>query len=765
MVSDRRSDRRKERFPVCFIGTYPPRQCGIATFTADLCQALLQVDADVQASVITLTHTPMVSNHPPEVVFEIRQHQLTDYRQAAEYINLSGVHLVCVQHEYGIFGGPAGRYIIELLDRLRKPVVTTLHTVLREPEPPYRETLVHLAALSDHLVVMNSKAIPILQQVYGISPEKVSLIHHGVPDVPFIDSNFYKDKFGVEGRFVILTFGLLSPNKGIELMLEALPEVVRAHPEVVYIVLGATHPEVKRQHGEEYRLWLRRRVRERGLEDYVLFHDRYVEFDQLCEFIGACDIYVTPYQSREQIVSGTLAYAVGMGKAVVSTPYLYAQEVLADGRGRLVPYGDPKKLAETLVELIENRTVRHQMRKRAYQFGRQMIWPEVAKRYRQLFDEVVACFRPKSLTVTMKALAGVEYELPDIKLDHLIRLTDDTGLIQHATYGIPNRLLGYSTDDAGRALVVTLRHYQQYGDDRAIDLAVRYLSFLQYAQRPDGYFHNFLDYTRHFLDDRGSDDTQGRALWGLGAAVAFAPREGMRALARDLFERSMDVLALHHPRALAYAICGLAYFLQRYDGAAGARRKLGELAAQILSWYDRYARDEWQWFCDELTYANAKIPQALFRAYRLTGDERLKEVALRSLEFLLAETYREGHFDFIGNRGWYRRGGERPLFSQQPIEAGYTAEACMAAYEVTGDPRYLDLARAAAEWLLGRNRLGACLYDFTTGACADGLEMHGPSLNQGAESAIGCMLALLEVSEQHPQGVELNQATPATLPA
>ncbi|HXF06649.1 MAG TPA: glycosyltransferase [Blastocatellia bacterium] len=763
MRSNRQGDRRKERFHVCLIGTYPPRQCGIATFTADLCQALMQVDADVQASVIAITNPPLMSEHPSEVVFEIRQHQLTDYRQAAEYINLSGAEVVCLQHEYGIFGGPAGRYILELLDCLRKPVVTTLHTVLREPEPLYREVLIHLAALSDHLVVMNSKAIPILQHVYDISPEKVSLIHHGVPDVPFIDSNFYKDKFGVEGRFVILTFGLLSRNKGIELMLEALPEVVRAHPEVVYIVLGATHPEVKRQQGEEYRLWLRRRVRELGLEDYVLFHDRYVEFDQLCEFIGACDIYVTPYQSREQIVSGTLAYAVGMGKAVVSTPYLYAQELLADGRGRLVPYGDPRTLAQTLIELIENRAARHQMRKRAYQFGRDMIWTEVAKRYRQLFDQVVASYQPKSLTVTMKALSGVEYELPEIKLDHLIRLTDDTGLIQHATYGIPNRLLGYSTDDQGRALVVTLRHYQQFGDERAIDLATRYLSFLQYAQRPDGQFHNFLDYTRHFLDDRGSEDTQGRALWGLGAAVALAPREGMRALARDLFERSIEGLTLHHPRALAYAVCGLGYYLQHYDGAAATRRKLNELAAQILAWYDRYADDTWQWFCDELTYANAKIPHALLVAYRVTGDQRLKQVALRTLDFLLAETYQDDHFDFIGNQGWYRRGGERPLFSQQPIEAGYTAEACMAAYDITGDERYLELARAAAEWLLGRNRLGARLYDLTTGACADGLEMHGPSLNQGAESAIGCMLALLEVSEQRTEQVELKQATSATV--
>ncbi len=753
----------KRRLKVCFIGTYPPRECGIATFTYDLCHAILEHHPGVQASVIAMTDTPEGYDYPPEVVFEIRHNRLSDYRLAAEYTNLSGADVLCLQHEFGIFGGQQGRYVLDFLESLRKPIVTTLHTVLFNPPPGYREVLRQIARASDHLVVMNSKAIPILRDVYGVSEEKVSLIHHGVPNVPFVDPNYYKDKFGVEGRLVLLTFGLLNRNKGIEMVLEALPEIVARHPEVVYIVLGATHPVVKRKEGEEYRLFLQRRVQQLGLEEHVLFFNRYVELSELCEFIGACDIYITPYQSKEQVVSGTLAYAIGMGKAVISTPYYYAEELLAENRGRLVEFGDVRGLQQALLELIENEPLRHQMRKRAYEFGRQMIWPEVGKQYLALFEQISAYAPAKAITLSLRKAFSAGYELPEIKLDHLIRLTDDTGLIQHATYGIPDRRYGYSTDDVGRALVVTLLHHHQFGDEAALPLAVRYLSFLHYAQLPDGRFHNFMDYTRRFTDDVGSEDTLGRALWGLGAAIAYSPNEGMRALAREMFERAFPQLALKHPRAIAYAICGLYNFLLRYDGAAQVRRRLTELATQLLELYVQNRAEDWLWFQDALTYGNAKIPQALLLAYRATGEEEFKRVGLESLDFLIAQTYHNDYFDFIGNQGWYRRGGERAIFSQQPIEAGYTAEACLTAFKLTQEQRYLELARAAAEWLLGRNRLGARLYDLSTGACADGLEPQGPSMNQGAESAICCMLAFLTVAQQEAQRSEGLRMAPIAL--
>lgn len=742
----------EQRLKICLIGTYPPRECGIGTFTFDLRQSLCESQEGGQANVIAITNPENKHRYPDEVAFEIRQNQLADYRLAAEYINSSSADVVSLQHEFGIFGGPDGRYITELLKNLRAPLVTTLHTVLSKPQQGLRDTLIRIADASEHLVVLNSRAIPILRDVCGVSENKISLIHHGVPDVSFIDPNYYKDKFGVEGRLTVLTSGLLNRNKGIELMLEALPDLARAHPEVVYIVLGATHPEVKRRQGEEYRHFLQRRVRELGLEEHVIFHDRYVSFEELCEFIGACDIYVTPYHSKEQMVSGTLAYAVGMGKAVVSTPYLYAEELLSEGRGRLVNFGDIKGLTKTILELIEGDAERHQMRKRAYEYGRAMTWREVARRYLDVFDHVAV--ESGSSAVVRQPPFSAAASLPEIKLDHLIRLTDDTGIIQHAIYGIPDRRSGYSTDDVARALVVVLLYYHQFSDESVLPLVTKYLSFLQLAQLPDGRFHNFMNYERRFTDEVGSEDTQGRALWGLGTAVVHGHTEGSRALARQMFEKALPKLKLNHPRALAYAICGLHAFLQHYDGAARVRRKLEAFATRLANLYERSGAEKWKWFGDDLTYANAKLPQAMLLAAEVTGEGRFKNIGLESLEFLLSQTFQDGQFDFPGNRGWQRRRSTRAVFGQQPIEAGYTAEALMTAAEVAEDSHYLELATAAVEWLLGRNRLGAPLYDLATGGCADGLDPRGPSLNQGAESVICCLLGLLSVSRQSEKGLE-----------
>ncbi|MCS6942351.1 MAG: glycosyltransferase [Geminocystis sp.] len=749
----------KKENKIALIGTYPPRACGIATFTADLRQALRKNNQ--KSMVIAITNEADSLDYPEEVVFEIKQNRIDDYRLAAEYINFSGVDLVCVQHEFGIFGGNYGRYVTELLLNLQKPVVTTLHTVLQEPTPALRETLLRIADASEYLVVLSKKAIAILKEVYGIPEGKIAMIHHGVPDTAFIDPNFYKDKFKVEGRFVILTFGLISRNKGIEFMLEALPPVVKAHPEVVYIILGATHPEVKRREGEEYRVWLKRRVRELNLENNVLFFDRYVDFEQLCEFIGAADIYVTPYRSKEQIVSGTLAYAIGMGKAIVSTPYFYAEEMLADGRGRLVNFQDVEALSNTLLELIEDEAGRHRMRKLAYQFGRQMVWQNVGKSYALLFDKIISGQKKTIALLQTRGKTVFVGEMAEARLEHIIHLTDDTGIFQHAIYSVPDRRHGYCTDDVARALVAVLNYYQQYKEPRALDLARCYLSFIHYAQMPDGRFHNFMNYSRQFIDQCGSEDTIGRALWGLGVTVSTSPDDKMQMLAKNIFERTIETLSLQYPRAMAYAICGLSSFLERYEGAVAVRRLLTEMAEQLASLYHSSCSEDWLWFGDELTYANAKLPQAMLLAYQVTGEQSYKKIGLQSLDFLLEQTYRNGYFDFIGNQGWYIRGQQRAIFGQQPIEAGYTIETCCLAYEITGNPFYLDMARAAVEWFLGRNRLGVRLYDFTTGACCDGIDPQGVNMNQGAESTICCLLGLLAASRQRERQTD-STPTPTT---
>lgn len=732
---------------IFFVGNYLPRNCGIATFTYDLSHALEENLGKGSFRVVAINNIPEGYNYPEQVSFTISQNRIHDYRLAADYVNFSGVDIVSLQHEFGIFGGSAGSYINHFLSNLKKPVVTTLHTVLKEPEPHYRKALLEVAELSNGLVVMSRQAEHLLKEVYRVPSSKIFFIHHGIPDVPFVDPNFYKDQFNVEGRFVILTFGLLNPNKGIEMVLEALPRVIQKYPKIAYLILGATHPEVKRVRGEEYRLSLQRRVAKLHLEDHVFFYNRFVGLEELCEFIGACDLYITPYRSKEQITSGTLAYALGMGKAVISTPYWYAQEMLAEDRGRLVEFGDIEGLAQTIMEMIEDEPKRHQMRKKAYEFGRKMIWKEVAREYLKVFNTVLTNLHKVPTLKIIEQTFPQQDALPEITLDHLCRLTDDTSIFQHATYGIPDRRHGYSTDDAGRALVVALEFYNQYQEPRALKLAEHYLSFLAYAQKENGGFHEFMNYDRTFREDTGSEDTVGRALWGLGCAVARGPHEQFRALAREVFERSVQNLEIKHPRAIAYAIMGFWYFLQRYEGAITIRRLLHTYADHLVSEYEKHCEKDWRWFHGALTYGNAKIPHALLVAHQLTGFKKYREIGLESLDFLTQEIFNGDYFDLVGNSHWYERGREKAVFSQQPIDAGYLTEAYTFAYQTSREPRYLELARAAFEWFLGRNRLGVSLYDFSRGSCFDGLDPQGVNQNQGAESIICFLLANLALSQ------------------
>jgi len=543
--------------------------------------------------------------------------------------------------------------------------------VLHQPSPERRRLLVDVARFSQAVVVMSRRAEEMLADIYGIPKEKIYFIPHGVPDVPFMDPNYYKDKFNVEGRLVLLTFGLLNPNKGIENVLEVLPDVVSRHPQITYIILGATHPEIKRVSGEEYRIKLQRMVLKKGLEQHVIFYDRFIDQNEVCEFIEACDIYITPYLSREQIVSGTLAYAVGMGKGVISTPYWYAEEILADGRGLLVEFGNLQQLKEAILELIENEPLRYQLRKRAYEFGRQMIWKEVGRQYIRLFEEVLKNYYTMAETEKRRPEYITKLTLPEMRLDYLERMTDDTGLLQRAIYNIPDRLHGYSTDDMARALVVVLMYYQQVNEPAALRLANIYLSFLHHAQLPNGQFYNFMDYTRKFVDGQEGEDTLGRVLWGLGYGVWAGPDESFRALCRRLVEQAIPNLdEIKTPRPMAYTICGLYAFLKRYGGATIIRRALQSLADSLVQMYRQHRQPDWHWFEEAITYGSARIPQALLLAGNLLEDRTYTQVGLESLDFLTRVLYNQEYFDLVGNQGWYVRGGEKAAFCQQPIDAG-----------------------------------------------------------------------------------------------
>ena len=748
---------------IFLVSTYPPRACGLATFSQDLSGALQNASDDVEIG--TVVGNGPLTRQRPEVAYAIRQHEAADYPAAADFINATTSEVVCVQHEFGIFGGPEGRHLFGLLDGLEKPVVTTLHTVLMDPPDHYHDALLEVARRSHRLVVMSETARRILTTRYHLPAPLIRVIPHGIPDVPFARPENHKADIDAAGRTVLLTFGLLGRSKGIELMLEALPDVAQTHPDVLYIVLGATHPEVKRHEGERYREELQAQARHLGVEEHIHFVDEYAEHDMLQRYFRACDLYVTPYPGKEQITSGTLAYAVGMGKAVVSTPYFHAEDLLAERRGRLTPFDDATALAQNLSELIADTDEREAMQRRAYAYGRQMTWASVGARYREVFREVV---EEQHQAGRQTHVAASQTKLPAPSLRYLDVLTDPTGIFQHTAHGVPDRHHGYCTDDVGRALVVALNYHQHYSrrpqpPATALRLARTYLSFLHHAQRPDGVFHNFMSFDRQFLDERGSDDTAGRAIWGLGAALAWHPDPTNRRLARQLLQRALAT-EMHHPRGLAYALCGLRLALDRYPGLVGVRQRLENYADALVEGYRRTRSATWSWFHDSLTYGNAKLPEALLHAFAVTGNATYRDVALETLDFLISYTYHDGFFDFVGNQGWHRRDGEGARFGQQSIEAGYMAEACMAAHAETGEARYRELAEAAVAWYLGRNALGLSLYNTRTSACADGIEAYGVSLNQGAESAIVCQLGLLALASAQEVEQEGDGAAPKEEP-
>jgi glycosyltransferase involved in cell wall biosynthesis len=735
---------------IAFIGNYLPRQCGIATFTTDLCEAIATEYSETTCIAMPVNDIEAGYAYPARVRFELREKDIDSYRRAADFLNINNVDLACLQFEYGIFGGRAGSHILALLRELRMPIVTTLHTILRDPDPDQRRVLKAVAALSDRLVVMSARGVEFLQEVYQVLPEKIDFIPHGIPDVPFVDPSFHKDLFGVEGKIVLLSFGLLSANKGIETVIAALPAIVARYPHVVYIILGATHPHVIQHEGETYRLSLQWLAQEKGVEGHVIFYNRFVSLEELVQFISAADIYITPYLNPAQIVSGTLAYTLGAGKAVISTPYWYAEEMLAEERGVLVPFRDPVALAGQVLNLLENEAKRHAMRKRAYLFGRAMIWPQVARRYMESFER--ARVERRHVTppgFTAKSLDKYPGDLPPLKLDHLYHMTDETGMLQHAIFTVPNYREGYATDDNARALMVSAL-LEVLGSAEALALASRYLAFLWYAFNSEtGRFRNFMDYQRHWLEDGSPDDSHGRALWALGTVLGRSNTPALQSTAGRVFEQALPaILNTTSPRAWAFALIGIQEYLWRFEGDRRAGQVREELAGRLLALYQRHRTDEWRWYEIGLTYCNAALPQAMLVCGQWIPDNAMTEAGLESLNWLTDLQHTdadEGHFVPIGSNGFYQQGGERAQFDQQPVEAQAMVSACLEAYRITGDTRWRREARRAFEWFLGRNDLNLPLYDPSTGGCRDGLHPDRPNENQGAESTLAFLHALLEL--------------------
>ncbi len=736
---------------IAFLGDYVPRRCGIATFTADICEAVASEFPDSQCIVGSVNDRPEGYDYPQRVRFEIDEQELDSYRRAADFLSINNVEVVSVQHEFGIYGGPAGSHLLAFLREVHKPVVTTLHTVLSEPNADQRMVMEQLDLLSNRFIVMAERGRDMLVQIYGVAPEKIDLIPHGVIDMPFIDSNFYKDLFGVEGKTVLLTFGLLSPNKGLEYVIDALPAILERHPNVVYLVLGATHPHLLAHEGEAYREKLERLAKERGVADSVIFHNRFATLEELKEFIGAADIYITPYLNEAQITSGTLAYTFGAGKAIVSTPYWHAQELLAGERGVLVPFRNSQAIADGVNHFLSNPTLMTAMRKRAWKAGREMIWPVVARRYMESFERARASLNALSIdAMAVRKIENANYTVPPLKLDHLCKMSDHTGIFQHAIYNVPNYHEGYCTDDNARAFIFTVLLQDITDPLPEIDrLASSYLAFLWYAFDANTCrFRNFMNHHREWIERAGSEDSHARALWAAGTALGRSRDVGHRNLCALLFQRGLPPVArFSSPRAWAFALIAIHEYLRAFSGDRAVGQMRDVLANQLLGLFRANSSPGWQWFERTVTYDNAKLSHALILSGHWTSNGEMLEAGLSSLRWLLeAQTTDGRHFAPIGCHGFWSQGNEPARFDQQPLEAHAMISACLEALAITRDDYWRKGARRCFEWFLGRNDLGQSLYDPVTGGCRDALLQDHLNQNQGAESSLAFYLSHAEMT-------------------
>jgi len=735
---------------IAFIGNHLPRRCGIATFTNDLHRAVAMARSDLETGVVAMTDPGGVYNYPQAVRLAIQDENIGEYVAGAAFLNNAGFDVVSLQHEYGIFGGQAGGNITELLSRLEMPVVTTLHTVLAKPTTAQHDVMQRIIDISAKVVVMSEKGRQLLRSAHDVPASKIETIPHGIPDLPFRETHSAKAKLGFTGQTVILTFGLLSPNKGIETMLDAMPGIIKLCPDVVYVVLGATHPNLVRQQGEAYRHGLMTRVRDLGIQDHVVFFNQFVEQSTLLDFISMCDVYVTPYLNEAQMTSGTLAYSFGLGKAVVSTPYWHAKELLGDGRGILVPFGDAKAISSEIAALLTNDVRRHAMRKRAYASSRSMTWRETAERYLTVFESVREQTIEKILPAAARSVSGGN-AIPGLRLAHFLSLCDGTGILQHAVHSVPDRAHGYCVDDNARALLLSSALANSGGVQLLPEIGTTtFAAFIQHAWNPDTHrFRNFMGYNRQWLEESGSEDSHGRTLWALGECARSDAVPSRRKWAAALFKAALPVLErFSSPRAWVFALLGLDAYctVETPDTNAGGMRKL--LADRLMALFLANQHKDWVWFEDVLAYDNARFSQALIQAGLATGTPAYVETGLRSLRWLMSvQTTSSGCFRPVGSASFGKIRQLPNAFDQQPVEAWATISACIAAYGVSNGEEWSLEARRAFDWFLGKNDLQTTLIDPVTGSCSDGLHPDRANENKGAESVLSYLLSLVELRQ------------------
>jgi glycosyltransferase involved in cell wall biosynthesis len=732
---------------IAYIGTYPPRECGIGTFTRNLLKSMVNSNGikgdPIERFVIAMTDYEQTYDYPGEVKLTIGQEHQRDYIKAAKFINISGADLCILEHEFGIFGGQSGIYILPLLHRLEIPLIVTLHTVVKTPSYNEKAVIHEICKTANKIILMSKKAIEFLTNTYNIPKEKIVFIEHGVPDIQF-NQEQSKKEFKLENKKVLLTFGLLSRNKGIETVIKALPKIVEKFPEAFYIILGKTHPNVLRYSGEEYRNYLLLLIKSLKMENHVFFLNEFINQKELFKYLSATDIYITPYLNEAQVTSGTLSYAVGMGLACISTPYWHAQELLTEGRGRLFNFNDSKKLSMIIMELLDKPDLLKNLRQKAYDYGRKISWPTIGEKYIALSEKIL---NEKPEMVAKKEMIIDPLILPPFSLVHIERLTDDTGIIQHAKFGIPNLKEGYCLDDNARALLMVLMAYRQKKNVLALKLSPIYLSYIQYMQNKDGTFRNFLSFSRNFLDTVGSEDCFGRAVWALGYLLSNAPNDAYCQSGKLIFfNASPNFEKLQSIRGIANTMVGISYYLKGNMDDESMKGRLRRLAYNLVHHYEEHSSPEWKWFEPSLAYDNGMLPLALLHSAEILNDDKITSVAMETMDFLTKITIRDGYLSSIGNENWHKKGGGEPsMFAQQPVDTLAMVLMFHQAFHLTKDKEYLNKLFTSFMWFLGENDLRISLYDFETMGCCDGLESYGVNRNQGAESSLAYLISHLTV--------------------
>jgi len=736
---------------IAYISTYPPRECGLATFNNNLIKAVnanfVNQSLAESSVVIAMNNSDDVNEYQysEEVKFVIRQNIQEDYVAAAEFINNSDVDACILQHEFGIYGGESGIYVLPFLNQIEKPIISILHTILNSPTFLQKAIIREIAKRSAKVVVMSKRAVGFLTDIYQIPKEKIQVLEHGVPDLEAPKINPVKEIASLKGKKILLTFGLISRNKGLETVVKALPKIIEKHKDVVYVVLGNTHPGIVKNSGEEYREYLKQLAQDLNVADHLVFLNKFVAEEELINYLTAADIYITPYFNEAQITSGTLSYAVGAGAAVVSTPYWHAQELLDNNRGRLFNFKDDLGLADIVDQLLSNPDKLKALKDKAYQYGLQLRWPKIGKSYIAIVDNAIE--HPDYSDKILRQIIDPGL-MPPLELDYILRLTDDTGIFQHAKYGIPNRKEGYCLDDNSRALIMALMAYQNNEDKQALDLLPIYLSYIHDMQLENGNFRNFLSFSRQFLDEEGTDDSFGRTIWSLGYLINAAPNRSYAEFGYELFFKAVPHFKnLTHLRGICNTITGLSYYLRTHPYDERILRELNLLTDKLISAYHHTKGEDWHWFENHLTYDNAIFPLALFHAAEITGNPEVKDIAHESLLYLEKLTFNINSCTPVGNDGWHVRGreGAMPMYDQQAIEIMAMVLMYFQAYIVTRESGYLKKMFSSYLWFLGENSLRIPLYDSETKGCADGLQPGGVNRNQGAESSLAYLISHLAV--------------------